>query len=102
MTSVKVWNSHRISMDRQFDLDNQAAIPSVTRSDVTFVHAHDALSYGQTQTGSVRVGLVLIRHSMEGDENISQHPFRNSRTVISYLQHRFGFAGAYSFQGHIH
>ena len=42
-------------MDWQFDLDNQAAIHGVTRSDVTLVHAHDALSYGQTQAGSVRV-----------------------------------------------
>ena len=42
-------------MDWQFDLDNQAAIRGVTRSDVTFVQAHDALSYGQTQTGAVRV-----------------------------------------------
>ena len=42
-------------MDRQFDLDNQAAICGVTRSDVAFVHAPDAVCYGQTQAGSVRV-----------------------------------------------
>ncbi len=42
-------------MDWQFDLDNQAAIRSVTRSDVTCVHAHDALGYGQTQASAVRI-----------------------------------------------
>ena len=42
-------------MDWQFDLNNQAAIRCVTRSDVAFVHAHNALGYGQTQAGAVRV-----------------------------------------------
>src|SRR2546426_499033 len=89
-------------MDWQFDLDNQAAIRGVTCLDVTFVQAHDALGDGQTQAGAVRVRLVLIRHSMEGNENISEHPFRNAGAVISYLQYRFRFAGGYSLQGHIY
>ena len=42
-------------MDWQFDLDNQAAIRGVTCLDVTFVQAHDALGYGQTQARAVRV-----------------------------------------------
>ena len=42
-------------MDWQFDLDNQAAIRGVTRLDVAFVQAHDALGDGQTQAGAVRV-----------------------------------------------
>src|SRR5438128_3865182 len=39
---------------------------------------------------------------MEGNENISEHPYRNAGAVISYLQYGFRFAGAYSLQGHIY
>src|SRR5437764_10014646 len=39
---------------------------------------------------------------MEGNENISEHPFRNAGAVISELQYRFRFDGGYSLQGHIY
>src|SRR5207237_8100511 len=39
---------------------------------------------------------------MEGNENVSKHVFRNARAVISDLQYRFRFAGAYLLEGHIY